>query len=336
MKKVLFVGNFLSIHKGSIGPSEKLAKKISGDFVTKTVSNKKSQIFRLIDICFTALFQSPKFDYFVVDVYSTRAIIFAQAAAAIGKLRKVKVVLILHGGGLPNLLENKPQLIAGLFSKAWKIVSPSLYIKEVFEKAGYKIFTIPNSVDTEIFSLSIEERKPDSLLWVRAFKNIYNPEIPIKVLSILKEKRPNISLTMIGADDGLMENCKQLAKQLNVEDRINFLGSVENTQLPKYYRTSSVYLNTTSYESFGVALIEAAMCGIPIVTSKVGEIPYMWEDGEEVQMVDEINEEKFADKINSVLSDNSLAKKLAASAHKKANSYSWIAVKEKWYNLLGS
>jgi glycosyltransferase involved in cell wall biosynthesis len=72
-------------------------------------------------------------------------------------------------------------------------------------------------------------------------------------------------------------------------EKITFTGPINNTELPAYYSSHSVFLNTTSYESFGMAVLEAAACGIPTVSTPVGEIPLLWKAGEEIMLTDVLN-----------------------------------------------
>lgn len=331
MKKVLFVGNFLSKHKGSIGPTEKLAVSLSGDFKIIRASTLKSQPLRLADIAFKTLTAS--YSFIAIDVYSTKAFAFAEVATTIAAFRKKKTVLVLHGGALPELFAKQPERVKKVFARAWKIVSPSSYLQDFFAKNGFTVEVIPNSVNTDIFTFDRSKVKPFSLLWVRSFKHIYNPQIPIKVIALLKDTFPKISLTMVGHDDGLMDECKALARQLDVTERIEFVGRVDNQQLPAYYNTHSVYLNTTNYESFGIAVVEAAMCGIPVISSNVGEIPYMWDNGENITTVNTITPEDFASAVEKLLQNPDYASQQAENALKITQKFSWVEIKKQWLKL---
>lgn len=333
MIKILFIGNFLSEHKGNLGPTEKLAELLKDKFVTKAVSRQTNKYLRLIDMAVNTLFSA--YNWLVIDVYSTQAFMFAQIAAKLGKLRGKKIVLVLHGGGLPNLHKESPAKVDSLFRQAYKLVSPSNYLKEYFLGHGFAVQVIPNSKDLDVFTFKREGFKPYSILWVRAFRNIYNPQIPIQALKLVQEKFPQATLTMVGPDDGLMGECKQLAESLGIANSVEFKGSVNNSDLPKFYHSHQVFLNTTSLESFGVAVVEAAQCGIPVISSKVGEIPYIWSD-EEVLMTENITPEDFAQKIELVFSNPELENKLIENAHAKAQQYSWEKVKQHWYNLFAT
>ena len=145
---------------------------------------------------------------------------------------------------------------------------------------------MPNSIDLEKFPFKRDTVKKHSLLWVRAFTNIYNPEIPVRILHELRKLFPDVYLTMVGPDKGTLREVEALINRLDLEDHINITGPIPNEELRKYYQSHSVYLNTTSFESFGVAVLEAASCGMPIVSNSVGEIPLIWEDGKNILLVE--------------------------------------------------
>lgn len=308
-----------------------MAAQLAGDFETRAVSTLKSQPLRLADITLKTL--SEGYDFIAVDVYSTKAFVFAEVASLLAAFRKKKIVLVLHGGALPDLYERQPERVKRVFDKAWKIVSPSNYLKDFFDKKGFQVDIIPNSVNTEIFRYNRDNVKPCSLLWVRAFKDIYNPDIPVKVVALLKDKFPDITLTMVGPDDGMLAQCKALANQLGVSNKIEFIGRINNTQLPQYYQTHSIYLNTTTYESFGVAVVEAAMCGIPVISSNVGEIPFMWQNGKNIITVDSIIAENYVTGIEKLFQNPELAKQQVENALQNTRKFNWEEIKMQWLKL---
>jgi glycosyltransferase involved in cell wall biosynthesis len=138
---------------------------------------------------------------------------------------------------------------------------------------------------------------------------------------------------MVGPDKGLLEQTKQLVQELGVEDKVIFEGRMPNDQLYKFYQTHAAYLNTTAYESFGVAVLEAAACGIPIVSTRVGEIPYMWGEGKEILMT-EADSEAMVKEVKKIFDSSVLSEKLSANARKKAEGFDWKVIKNRWIKLL--
>jgi glycosyltransferase involved in cell wall biosynthesis len=331
--KVLFIGTFLSKKRGTKGIAESLSERLKEEGVSTRLSScYENKVIRMFDILLSIFFFRGRIVH--IDVFSGSAFNIADLASSLAKFRKKKILMTLHGGRLPEFSGSNMPRIKRIFERTDKILTPSMFIQEHFRKLGFKVEYLPNSIDLSNFRFDRTTMKPNSLLWVRAFTSIYNPEVPIKLLASLKEKYPDCTLTMIGPDRGLMEKCKELADSLGVSKDISFLGSVPNNELYAYYQTHAVYLNTTSYESFGVAVVEAASCGIPIVSNNVGEIPYLWNHKENIMLVENNSFSMYCDCINELFDSSDLSSKLSINARKKSERFNWPEIKNEWLNIL--
>lgn len=242
---------------------------------------------------------------------------------------------MLRGGNLANAYEEKREFMKKVFSRADCIYSPSQYLSDEFNQRGYSVTYLPNFIDLTHFYSS--ERTPkDKLIWVRSFKHIYNPVVAIQVLASLRKRGMSCTLTMVGPDDGLMEDCKKKATTLGLDDVITFTGPLPNEHLPELYRSHGIYLNTTSYESFGNALLEAAACGLIPISNAVGEIPFMWKDGENIFLVKENNVEEYVNKISLLMKDEALFLSMSLAAQQNSKAYDWSVMKPKWISLLNA
>ncbi len=332
--KVLFTGNILAKHKSSKGISEKLLSRLQDELDIKAVSTKLNRVARFFDIATTTLFTS--YDKIVADTYSGWAFIIAISAAFGARIRGKKLVLVLRGGRLPEFYQKRKGLMRFVFQGAYKIVTPSLYLKGFFESQGFQVEYLPNFIDTEVFHEQAIPRKPRSILWIRAFSEIYNPLLAVQTLNEIVKTFPDATLTMIGPDDGMLEKTRNTARQLGLLDKIEFLGPVANSKLPAYFSSHAVYLNTTSYESFGMAVLEAIACGIPVVSTNVGELPLLWLENEEILFCEGFEAASMAGKVEELFADTNKAKRLAENGKKKALSFSWELVRNRWLSLLSS
>ncbi|MBL7764906.1 MAG: glycosyltransferase family 4 protein [Chitinophagaceae bacterium] len=330
----LFVGNFLQAHKSTVGISQKICNwlKEEDQLIVKGVSNRKNQFFRFIDIVRSILTIRPKLIY--ADTYSDKAFLIAAVAVFCAKLIGSKINLTLRGGKLVEFYHKYPGIIGWVLRKADTLSSPSLFLVEKFGQLGFRVNYFPNPVRLDHFPFDRMNVKPHTLLWVRGFNAIYNPELAVRTLYEIRKKFPDARLTMIGPDGGLLANIKLLINSLNLNEAIDIPGPVPNEELFRYFQTHEVYLNTTSYESFGVAVVEAASCGIPIVSTNVGEIPYIWQHEKNILLVQDFQPESFAKQIDRILVDHELARQLSLSAQQISDSFSWTRLKPEWLKII--
>ena len=193
---------------------------------------------------------------------------------------------------------------------------------------------MPNYISLKNFPYSNKVVRNNKLLWVRGFHEIYNPKDAIYALAYLIEKIPSASLTMIGPDKGKLNEVIQLINELDLNDKVKILGPIENKKLYTYFHSHSVLINTTSYESFGQALLESAACGCPIISNNVGEVPYIWEDKENILLSGLNDPQDMADKLILLLSNTKLLENFKHNAYEKAKQYDWVILKNKWHSLL--
>lgn len=335
MNSVLIIGSFLSKKRGSKGSGETLAEYLSLEgFNVKLSSHLSNRFLRLLDIVFSTLFY--KYDWIVIEGYSGLSFIFLEASCYLAFLRGKKILVSIHGGKIIEFSVHNKNRIKAIGHLADFVRTPSLFITQGLSEFIPKIEYLPNIIKLDTFTYNhFPPHEPYlKILWVRAFTEIYNPMLPIKMLLQIKEKYPYSTLTMIGPDLGQRKKVEAAIKELALENSVHILGAVKNEHLPEYFHNHHVFLNTTSYESFGVAVLEAAASGIPIVSSKVGEIPYLWTHEENILMVEDLKPDLFADAVIRILESPELALKLSVNARKKAEEFDWEAIKPKWIQLL--
>lgn len=331
--RILFIGNLLSKKKGTKGISEKLLVLLKRDDLKFLyASDKSSQILRFLEIIYKCLFS--KYDIIHIDTFSGNAFRIAEAASILAQLKRTKIILTLRGGKLPEFYLQYPDRVKRAFYRADYLQTPSMYLKEFFNGQGFNVNYLPNSIDLSLFPYSRDKVRPHSLLWVRAFTEIYNPWLAIMALYEVRKLYPDTILTMIGPDKGLLAKTKKLVSDLGLDSAVIITGPVPNEQLYKYYHSHEVFLNTTSYESFGVAVLEAAACGIPVVSTKVGELPYIWKHEKDILFAEEMDPINFADKIKLLFGSIELKDILSKNARLKAENFAWDKIKHSWINLL--
>ena len=328
---ILFIGTFLSQKRGTKTVEEKIINNLDTKSSIQTVSSKSNKIFRLIDIIWACL--TFKGDIGIIDVFSDKAFWIASISSYILSIRSKKIIFTLRGGKLPEFYNKNKKNFIKVMQRASKIQTPSKYLQHNFTKVGLEVTYLPNPIELENFKFKPNPSK-HSLLWVRAFSEIYNPELAIKILYEVKRVFADAKLTMVGPDHGLLENVNKLIKKLDLTESVNIVGPIKNEDLPNYYQTHQVYINTTSYESFGMAICEAAACGIPIVSTNVGEISYQWIHDNNMLIIDSFDPKDFSVEVCRLFEYPKLSDKIIKNARRKVESYGSDAIKVKWENIL--
>src|SRR5207237_3002706 len=105
-----------------------------------------------------------------------------------------------------------------------------------------------------------------SLVWLRSFHTIYNPQLAPRTVARLSNDFPNIHLTMVGPDRGdqSLAATRQVATMLGVGNRIDVVGGVPKAEVPNVLSKADIFLNTTNFDNTPVSVLEAMACGLVI------------------------------------------------------------------------
>jgi len=130
-----------------------------------------------------------------------------------------------------------------------------------------KLYLIPNGIEYERLSMfNIDNRDPDLLISVGRLAANKRYDRVLRAFALVAKRRPTARLVIIGPDQGLKSSLKQLGIELGIVQRVEFQGQVSDEELLHYLRSATVWLSGSSYEAFGIALLEAMAAGcIPVV-----------------------------------------------------------------------
>jgi len=336
MNTVLLIGNYFQYGQSNPNVWHALAAHLSEKgWRVITTSRKRNKFLRLMDMLLTIYRERDNYDVAEVDIFSGPSFIWAEFCVSLLNLLKKRTVITLHGGKLAAFEKENPKRVRRLFHRAKMVVTPSLFLKNHFSKIREDIVRIPNGIDLDNFKYYLREKPAPKLIWLRALHQIYSPWMAVEVLNILRNKFQEISLTMVGPDkgDGSLEKVRMLVDQYRFEDSVRIIGGVDKSQVPYWLNQGDIFINTTRYESFGVSVLEAAVCGLPIVTTDAGELPYMWEDGVDALVVPVDDPAAMAEAVGRILTEPELAVRLSANARKKAEAFDWSILLPQWEKL---
>ena len=108
---------------------------------------------------------------------------------------------------------------------------------------------------------------------------------------------------------------------MNLGERIIFLDFVSETDLPLLYNAASVFVYPSLYEGFGLPLLEAMACGVPVITSNKSSLPEI--AGEAGILVNPEDAGEMREAIISVLDDDSMKQEMIRKGLERAKTFSW-------------
>ncbi len=325
---ILYLGNKNSPTLSTI---DTLGEQLGETYDIVTCSSVQNKILRFFDMMRQIIKHKNECKLLIVDTYSTWNFYYAMMTAFYAKQFKIPYIPILHGGNLPQRLDNNEALSKYLFNDSFMNVTPSSYLKEEFEKRGYKTMLIPNNIELEKYQFKLREKIEPKLLYVRSFAKIYNTKMAIRAFEIVKKKYPNATLTMVGPDrDGSLEETKEFAKELGLEDSVTFTGGLSKEEWINLSKDFDIFINPTNFDNLPVSIVEAMALGFVIVSTNVGGLPYLIENEKDGLLVDKNDHIAMANKILRALKEPALCKKLSSNAREKAKTYAWSEVKKLW------
>lgn len=149
-------------------------------------------------------------------------------------------------------------------------------------------------------------------------------------------KKINSKLIVVGTGN-YSEHYKTRANDLNISNNVIFSGFVDGNDLVKYYNEADV-LVLPSYndaEGFGIVLIEAQACGIPVIGTNVGGIPAAIKDGETGLLIPPKDINQLSSALIRLLSDKQLSEQMGQSGYSYVrDNFTWEKSGESLFNLL--
>lgn len=338
--RLLLVGDFSASRAGNASVAEELARRLAeaGDSVT-TTSARSHRLLRVGDMLVTSLVVRNRVDVAVIDVYSGAAFRWAEWVTSILAGAGVSLVHVLRGGNLPVFAQSNPARVGRLMARSNAVVALSGYLLEQLSSYGEVAEMIPNPIELNRYHYRPRHSAAPRLTWLRSFHTIYNPTMAPRVLAelnaLLSPLQPQ--LTMMGADkgDGTLQAVKETAEQLGVSQQLSLPGPVPKASVAARLAEADVFINTADVDNVPISVIEALASGLCVVSTEVGGIPYLLQDGVDALLVPRDDAPAMAAAVARIVSEPDLAERLSRNGRAKAETFDWSRVLPRWRTLIG-
>ncbi|MFN2188794.1 MAG: glycosyltransferase family 4 protein [Candidatus Promineifilaceae bacterium] len=199
--------------------------------------------------------------------------------------------------GIP---EEKISIIYSGVDPAFKPPSNSKNIANM--KAKYKLGDKPY-----ILSVSTVQPRKNYKMLIQAYKELVD-EFPHQ-------------LVIAGGMGWLYEDTLNEVKRLGLEDRVRFLGYVDDEDLPALYSNATLFTFPSLYEGFGLPILEAMACGVPVIVSDASSLPEV--AGGNGLILPPVEPRKWTHAMRELLNDPNRRAKMVAGGFIRVRQFSW-------------
>ena len=202
--------------------------------------------------------------------------------------------------------------------KASAFIAVSNFIRNKLIEQGYpqeKIIQHYIGVDTAKFSPTSQQADERYILCVGRHTEKKGIDTLLRAFARIALKHPSVTLLQVG-QGRLTDKLQTLTKQLGIESRVRFLGAQPHTTVLQLMQKAEIFAlpsqiaKTGECEGLPIVILEASACGIPVVSSYHSGIPEAVIDGETGFLLSEKDDKSLAEKLDILLSDRSLGKKM--------------------------
>lgn len=172
-----------------------------------------------------------------------------------------------------------------------------------------KVMILPKGINLDFFQFNdASDGTLINAVVTRSLEPEYKHDLILKAFSIVKQKSIPFKLTIIG-DGTELKKLKWLAKELKIDNEVNFVGRINNNDIPKFLQQADFYISTPTTEGVSASLFEAMASGcLPIVSDLPGNRSWIQQKENGILVTIE-NEFKLAEEIEWAFKNTDFTKK---------------------------
>lgn len=160
----------------------------------------------------------------------------------------------------------------------YRTFSSSPYLKNHFKKYKLNTFNLPLGFEIKNINSNVKNVSGLKIIYLAVFRPSKGHFWLIQSLAPLIKVNSDIVLTLPGEGE-FLGKCKDLVKQLGLENNIIFPGFLDRKRVEEYLKQSNLAIVPSKSETFGLCIVEPMLYGIPVISTKTGIAPDLIKDG---------------------------------------------------------
>jgi len=197
---------------------------------------------------------------------------------------------------------------------------------------------VPHDQQRVRAALGLDQQRP-VLLFAGRLDPFKGADILLRAAAMMEEEA---EIVLVGGQlrqDNDLEALRQLARDLQIERRVHFLGAQPQEAMPAIYSAADVTVMPSYHETFGLVAVESLACGTPVVATRAGGLTTVVRHGETGYLVPRCPG-FFAERLDALLRDQDLMGCMSQAARPSVLQFSWASVaaqvREVYEELIGA
>ncbi len=251
-------------------------------------------------------------------------------------------LVALRGGDVPGFrpydFARVHKRLAPLLRRVWRSAAAVVANSQGLRALGHAfepkvpIAVIPNGVDLEQFKVLERQWQPPRLLFVGRVVYQKGLDILLDALGALKEKP--WTLDIVG-DGPRREKLQAQAHDLDITDRVKFLGWKNGAELVQRYAEANLFVYSSRHEGMPNAVLEAMACGLPVLATHIAGNEELVAHKETGLLVPAEDADALRAALSELLADADGRRRMGAAARKRVETqYSWQRVSKEYLELM--
>ena len=258
---------------------------------------------------------------------------YATGYGALARLARVKPLVLSFWGSdifeYPYLSTLNRRLLLKniLYADAVASTSEAMAkkIKEVYPEYQKVVHVTPFGIDTDLFRpIDREPNERPIIGIVKYLKPIYDIPLLIDAFSIVWHQAQIKPRLFIYGGGPLQNELEERCRELGIQEDVKFFGTIPNTEIAKAINSMDVFVNCSKAESFGVALLEAMACKVPVIATDTEGYREVVEDGVTGVILKDRKPETMAEAIQDLLKNEEKRRMFGENGRKRVvELYDW-------------
>ena len=192
-----------------------------------------------------------------------------------------------------------------MYNQATAVLSPSKALQnsimEKFTKHKNKILYLTNPIDEDIFLLREKKNAASKVnfIFIGLFRHEKNIDVIVDAFSKTIQHNVDVHLTLVG-DGPLRAQIENQIKKLNIKDHVTLQGYLDPLLVAQELKCSDILVSASSVETFGMSILEAQSCGIPVIATDCGGPSEIINDKTGI-LIDSLSKDSLSNAMSSMI-----------------------------------